>query len=187
MAMSSWAKRLEIATNVAILCAVLLVAALAAKRLWEPSSTRSSGPSIGTKVSLQGIDWSKSSQNLVLALSTGCRFCSESADFYQRLVPSATSNGIRVLAVLPQPISDGRSYLEKLGIPLSDVVQSPLGAVDVSGTPTVLLVDRQGRIRKAWVGKLDPEHEQQVIAACNDQNHELAGTSPVTTQKGKTQ
>jgi len=162
--MSSWAKRIEIATNVAILCAVLLVAALAAKRLWEPSSPKSGAPSIGAKVSLQGIDWSKSRQNLVLALSTGCRFCSESADFYHRLVPSATSNGIRVLAVLPQPISDGHSYLEKLGVPVPEVVQSPLSAVDVSGTPTVLLVDRQGRIRKAWVGKLDPEQEQQVIA-----------------------
>jgi hypothetical protein len=161
--MSGWAKRLEVATNVAILCAFLLVAALAAKRLWEPSSAKSAAPSIGAKVSLQGIDWSTSNQNLVLALSTGCRFCSESADFYQRLVPSATSNGIRVLAVLPQPISDGRSYLEKLGVPVPEVVQSPLSAVDVSGTPTVLLIDGQGRIRKAWVGRLRPEQEQQVL------------------------
>jgi peroxiredoxin len=162
--MSGWAKRLEIATNVAILCAFLLVAALAAKRLWEPSSSRSSAPSIGAKVSLQGIDWSESRQNLVLALSTGCRFCSESADFYRRLVPSANSNGTRVLAILPQSVSDGRFYLETLGVPVSDVVQSPLSAVDVSGTPTVLLVDGQGKIRKAWVGKLGPEQEQQVLA-----------------------
>jgi peroxiredoxin len=113
---------------------------------------------------LQGIDWSKSRQNLVLALSTGCRFCSESADFYRRLVPSAASNGTRVLAILPQPVSGGRSYLEGLGVPVSDVVQSPLSAVEVSGTPTVLLIDGQGKIRKAWVGKLRPEQEQQVIA-----------------------
>jgi hypothetical protein len=161
--MSGWAKRIEIATNVAILCAFLLVAALAAKRLWEPSSPKPGAPSIGAKVSLHGVDWSTSNQNLVLALSTGCHFCSESADFYQRLVPSAESNGTRVLAVLPQPISDGRSYLEKLGVTVSEVVQSPLGAVDVSGTPTVLLIDGQGKIRKAWVGKLGPEQERQVM------------------------
>jgi hypothetical protein len=112
---------------------------------------------------LQGVDWSKSSQNLVLALSTGCHFCSESADFYKRLVPSAASNGVPVLAVLPQPASDGRSYLETLGVTVPEVVQSQLSAVDVSGTPTVLLVDNQGRIRKAWVGKLGPEQEQQVM------------------------
>jgi peroxiredoxin len=28
----------------------------------------------------------------------------------------------------------------------------------------VLLIDGQGKIRKAWVGKLRPEQEQQVIA-----------------------
>jgi peroxiredoxin len=162
--MSGWAKRLEIATNVAILCAFLLVAGVAAKRLWEPSSSNSNAPSIGAKVSLPGVDWSKSNQNLVLALSTGCHFCSEGADFYRRLVPSVTGNGTRVLAILPQPVSDGRSYLNGLGVPVSDVVQSPLSAVDVSGTPTVLLIDGQGKIRKAWVGKLRPEQERQVIA-----------------------
>jgi len=161
---SIWAKRIETATNAAILCAFVLVCALAAKRLLEPSSRGSGSPSVGAKVSLQGVDWSKANQNLVLALSTGCHFCSESADFYQRLVPSATGHGTRVLAVLPQPISDGRSYLDKLGIAASEVVQSPLSAVEVSATPTVLLVDSKGRIQKAWVGKLDPEREQQVMA-----------------------
>jgi hypothetical protein len=163
--MNVWAKRIEIATNIAILCAFLLVAAVAAKKLWEPSPPETGGPSIGANVTLQGVDWSRSNQNLVLALSTGCHFCSESADFYRRLVPSAVRDGTRVLAVLPQPISDGRSYLETLGITASEVVQSPLNAVDVSGTPTLLLVDGHGRIRKAWVGKLAPDQEQQVIAS----------------------
>jgi peroxiredoxin len=162
-----WAKRIEVATNVAILCAFVLVASLAAKRLWEPSSSVSSGPSVGTKVSLQGIDWSTSKQSVVLALNTGCHFCSESADFYRRLVSSADRKETRVLALLPQPVSDSRAYLEKLGVTVTDVVQSPLSVAGVSGTPTVLLVDRQGRIRKAWVGKLGPEQEGQVIADLN--------------------
>jgi hypothetical protein len=163
--MSAWTKRIEIATNVAILCAFVLVAALAAKRLWEPALLRNSnGPPIGANVSLPGVDWSRSNQSLVLALNTGCHFCSESADFYRRLVSSADSKGARVLAVLPQPISESRAYLEKLGVTITEVVQSPLSAADVSGTPTVLLIDQNGRIRKAWVGKLGLEQEQQVIA-----------------------
>jgi hypothetical protein len=163
----NWAKRLDIATNVAILCAFLLVAALAAKRLREPASRGQIETALGTKLSLQGVDWSQSNQNLVLALSTGCHFCSESASFYRQLIPSATRNRIRVFAVLPQAVSDSRSYLEKLGVPVPEVVQSPLGAMSVSATPTVLLVDRNGRIRKAWVGKLGLEQERQVIAGFN--------------------
>jgi hypothetical protein len=162
--MNPWTKRLDTATNVAILCAFLLVGAVAAKRLWEPSRALPRGPSVGSKVSLQGVDWSKSKRTLVLVLSTGCHFCSESANFYQRLVSLANSNGTRVLAVLPQPIPDSHSYLEGLGVTVAEVMQSPLSAASVSGTPTVLLVDGQGRIREAWVGKLGPEQEQQVVA-----------------------
>jgi hypothetical protein len=163
--MGLWIKRVEIATNVAILCAFLLVAGLAVKKLREPSSVAHNGPSLGEKVSLRGVDWSKSDQNLVLALSTGCHFCSESANFYKRLVPSATGNGVRVLAILPQSLSDSRTYLEKLGLPVQEIVQGPLASVEVSGTPTLVLVDRQGMIQKAWVGKLGPEQEQQVLAS----------------------
>jgi peroxiredoxin len=162
---SIWAKRLEVATNIAILCAFLMVAGLAAKRFWSPSPSGPREPTIGEKVSLQGVDWSSSGRSLVLALSTGCHFCSESAEFYQRLVPSALNAGVQVVAVLPQPIPDSRSYLEKLGVPVPKVVQSSLDSVEVSGTPTVLMLDRQGRIQKAWVGKLRPEQEQQVVAS----------------------
>jgi hypothetical protein len=162
--MSVWNKRIETATNVAILCAFVLVAALAAKRLLEPSPQGVSAPKIGSKVSLAGIDWSKSDRNLVLALSVGCHFCTDSAGFYQRLIPSSISGGVPVVAVLPQPVVDSRSYLEKLRVPAAAIVQSPLSAIEVSGTPTVLLVDKKGKIKKAWVGKLSPEQEQQVMA-----------------------
>jgi hypothetical protein len=161
--MTLWAKRLEVATNVAILCAFLLVAALAASRLFVHSANQPPHPTIGSKVSLQSAHWSNSNRTLVLALSTGCHFCSESAEFYRRLVPAAIHNGIRVIAILPQPVADGRAYLSHLDVPAPEVLQSSLDAVEVSGTPTLLLLDRQGRIEKAWVGKLDAEEEQQVL------------------------
>lgn len=163
--MNVWTKRLEAATNIAILCCFLLVAGVATKRLLEHPASELRGPVVGQKVSLRGVDWSGSSRTLVLALSTGCHFCSESADFYRRLVPSAVHGGFHVLAVLPQPVPDGRAYLEKLGVPVSEVLQSPLDSVEVSGTPTLLVLDQQGRIQKAWVGKLGPDQEEQVVAS----------------------
>ncbi len=86
--MDPWMKRLEAAVNIAILCAFLMVAALAGERLWNShTSARDTGPHVGAKINLSGVDWSKSERNLVLALSTTCHFCSESAGFYQKLVP----------------------------------------------------------------------------------------------------
>ena|SRR5579863_1721628 len=162
--MDSWAKRLEIAVNVSILCAFIMVAALAAQRFWSARSPKSD-PSIGTKISLPGVDWSKSNENLVLALSTTCHFCSESAKFYKKLVPAAVDRGVSVVAVLPQPFVAGQSYLEGLGVSVPTVLQSSLATIDVSGTPTLLVVDANGKIRKAWVGKLSPELEEQVMAS----------------------
>jgi hypothetical protein len=162
---NAWTKRLEVAVNLAILAAFLMVAALAAQRFWHArAADRPSGPEIGAKVSLAGVDWSKSDRTLVLAISTTCHFCSESADFYKRLVPSAADRGIPVIAVLPQTIAEGRSYLGGLGVDVRNVFQSSLDTVDASATPTLLLIDRRGKISKAWVGKLGSERENQVLA-----------------------
>ena len=155
--------RLEVAVNVALLCAFLAVAALAVKRFWTPQQGISE-PTVGTKLSLQNADWGASDKSLVLVLSVGCHYCSESAEFYKRLLPVAQSARMRILAVLPQPLSESRAYLDNLGVSVPDVRQSSLQSVDVSGTPSLLLVDRSGRIEKAWVGKLGPEQEKQVLA-----------------------
>jgi peroxiredoxin len=161
--LNSWTKRLEVAINLSILCAFLMVAALAAQRLLNKRST--SHPSIGAKITVTGIDWSKSKQNLVLALSTTCHFCSESADFYKRLVPDATRHGINVVAVLPQPPNSSRSYLNGLGVSVPEIFQSSLGSIDVTGTPTLLVVDAKGKILKAWIGKISGAQEEEVLEA----------------------
>jgi peroxiredoxin len=164
--MNTSMKRLEVAVNVAILCAFLMVAALAAQRFWSASTNaRTTSPEIGTKVSLAGVDWSKSDRNLVLALSTTCRFCSQSAPFYKELVPDAEQHGIRVIAVLPQALSESRSYLDGLGVDVQNILQSSLDSVKAKATPTLLIVDKTGTINKAWVGKLESQREKQVIAS----------------------
>jgi hypothetical protein len=164
--MNTSMKRLEVAVNVAILCAFLMVAALAAQRLWNArTNARTADPEIGAKVSLAGVDWSKSDRNLVLALSTTCRFCSQSAPFYKELVPDAEQRGIRVIAVLPQALSESRSYLDGLGVNVQNILQSSLDSVKAKATPTLLIVDKTGTISKAWVGKLESQREKQVIAS----------------------
>jgi hypothetical protein len=163
--MNPWTKRLEIAVNVAILCAFTMVAVLAGQRIWGGRAIVSgSEPQIGARIVLSGADWSKSDRHLILALSTTCHFCSESAAFYKRLLTDVAGHGVHVIAVLPQPPTASRTYLNGLGLSIPEVVQSPLISVDVTGTPTLLLVDAKGKIRKAWVGKLEPEREDEVIA-----------------------
>jgi hypothetical protein len=162
-------KKVELLANVAIIIIALLLGAVLVKRYLMP--TVPNGPPAvaqiqpGTKVNLPGVDWGKSEQTLVLALSDGCRFCSESAGFYQRLAKEkASAGGLRLIAVLPQEVGQGQIYLSKLGVPVDEVRQATLGAIGVSGTPTLLLVDNKGAVKQSWLGKLAPDKEAEVLS-----------------------
>jgi len=173
-------KKVEVLANIAVvitstvLCSVLVKnyffsptkqeAPVEAVQSKSPSSSasRTASSQAGTKISLPGIDWSKGTRTVVLALSTTCHFCSESAPFYQKL-QQQKPNDVRVIAVLPQPLEDSRNYLSKLGVSVSDVVQSSLASVGVSGTPTLLLVDNEGSVTGSWVGKLSDSEAARVI------------------------
>jgi hypothetical protein len=162
-------KKVELLANVAIIVIALLLGAVLVKRYLMPAAPTSPPAAAqiqpGTKINLPGVDWGKSEQTLVLALSDGCRFCTESAGFYQRLAKEKASvGGVRLIAVLPQEVSQGQTYLSSLGVAVDEVRQSTLGAIGVSGTPTLLLVDNNGAVKQSWLGKLPPDKETEVLS-----------------------
>jgi len=111
------------------------------------------------------VDWSKNSQTLLLALSQNCHFCSESAPFYQRLAEERAQRGnTRLIAVLPQTVGEAQKYLSDLGISVDEVRQAPLSSLGVVGTPTLVLVNRDGIATNVWRGKLPSDIESQVLA-----------------------
>lgn len=158
---------IETSANVAILIvAILLGAVLVMQLLAGGTQTHTGTPQPGavsdhdTKLTLPGVDWSESNRSLVIALSSTCHFCTESASFYQRL---AKERGVRLIAVLPQDVTEGRTYLDSLRVPIGDVRQMPLDALGVEGTPTLFLIDNEGRVSGKWVGKLGPDGESELL------------------------
>ncbi len=117
----------------------------------------------GANLSSFDVDWKQSKQTLVLAISSTCHYCTESATFYKRLMQSKKTT--RIVAVLPQPVQDGREYLERLGVSVDDVRQLGFDKLGVRGTPTLLLVDSSGVVKSIWIGKLKPEQETAVLDA----------------------
>lgn len=117
----------------------------------------------GTAIDVAGIQWQGSEQTLLLALSTTCHFCSESAPFYQRLARER-SKGTRIVAILPQSSKDSLAYLRKLAVNVDQVIQAPLMSMGVTGTPTMILIDRNGSIVDSWTGKLPTSEESKVIS-----------------------
>ena len=115
----------------------------------------------GTRIELTGVDWKKNGQTLILALSDKCHFCTESAPFYQRLVKQRGKTSL--VAVLPQPVDQGRKYLEGLGVAIDDVRQVSFPAVGLRGTPTLILADNNGVAIESWIGRLQPNREEELL------------------------
>lgn len=162
-------KKVELLANIAIVVVALLLGVVLVRRYLLPGAqTGGNLPdqvAAGTKLSLSGVDWAGNKQTLLLALSKGCHFCSESAPFYRRLAAErAGRSDLRLVAVLPQPVDEGRGYLDELGVSVDEVRQSALGSISVRGTPTLILVDGGGVVKQSWVGKLSVEAEAEVLS-----------------------
>lgn len=166
-----FARTIELTTNIAIITVAVLLSIVLVKhyilpRVQPDVSALDSPPTVptGTKVSLQDVNWAANKRTLLMVLSDGCRFCTESADFYKKLVQErAKHNDVRIIAVLPQEVGTAQAYLNKLGVSVDEVRQSPLNVVGVRGTPTLILVDDKGLVTASWVGKLPVEKEFEVL------------------------
>lgn len=158
----------EVMANVAIiLVAILLGIVLINRYLVAPplpnteSAAVANQPPGNAKIRVDGVDWTRKNKTLVFAISSTCHFCTESAPFYRQLAEAHEST--QLIAVLPQAVSEGRRYLSGLGLEVDDVVQAPLNSINVSGTPTLLLVNRDGEVMGTWVGRLPADQEAEVL------------------------
>ena len=131
---------------------------------WYSNWTRpklSQGPVAGTVLNNLGVDWKSSGHTVALVLNRTCHFCSESAPFYQRLVREV-SDDAPLVAIFPHDVASGQSYLDSLGIRTSRVY-GPITLPWLMSTPTIMVIDRQGKLEKAWVGRLGPQQETEVL------------------------
>lgn len=168
---SKLAKSIELLTNISIITVAILLSVVLVKHYLlteariHTADSQSHVAVAGAKLPLPGVNWAENRRTLLLALSAKCHFCTESADFYKRLAEAkAQRNDIRMIAVLPQEVAAGQAYLDRLGVKVDEVRQSPLDAVGATGTPTLIMVDGDGTATEMWLGKLPPDKETEVLA-----------------------
>lgn len=167
--MNKMFKGTELAANVAIiLVGIFLGVVLVKNNLLQSPPAMAAPPAAiapGTKLSLPGVDWKTNGRTLVLALSSGCRFCTESAPFYQRLAQErAQFQNIRFVAVFPEPVEQSRKYLSDLGVTVDEVRQARLDSIGVAGTPTLIVADANGAVVASLRGKLSSDKETELMA-----------------------
>jgi len=160
--MKMWAQRLEIVTNIAILGMLCLLLAAFLWRFWHSPQPRGQHSLVGTRLDIPQVR--RSPMSIVLAIDSRCRYCTESAPFYRRLTNAASSKRVNTIAVLPQAESVASQYLSEKALRFDTIVSLPLETIGVRNTPSVILVDSNGNVMAAWVGKLSEAQESDVMS-----------------------
>lgn len=109
--------------------------------------------------------WQASESNLVLLLSSQCHFCQESIPLYQKLATlrRAYSNRFSLVVVGLEAPNILREYLQRNKIDVDRVMQVRSGFAGITFTPAVFILNSQGVIQKAFLGKLNNGSETQLL------------------------
>jgi hypothetical protein len=162
MKLSRKARRsVEIFANIAI---VLVAVVIIGNFFWSRIHPRQkpAGPVVGSVVSLAGVNWQANGNTLLLVLQEGCRYCEESAPFYRKLHEQRAGLQPRMLTVIPGEATESTHYLSDRQLPTDGIINAQLTDLNVTATPTLLLVDETGHVKAVWIGKLDETRQREV-------------------------
>jgi len=94
-----------------------------------------------------------------------------SAPFYRRLaglVHDSATGGATLVVASPETQDVTKKFLDERQIVADKVLSVPLRSLDVSGTPTLLVVDGRGFVKRAYAGKLNDSNEAGVLQAVRE-------------------
>jgi hypothetical protein len=115
---------------------------------------------------LKNVDYSASDKTLAIVVRHDCHFCTDSLPFYGRLIAERNARSERVQIVVVAPEED-RASQQFLGANVRPDTFSvwERGRLKIQGTPSVMLVDRSGRLIRLWEGRLTEKAERELISA----------------------
>lgn len=161
-------EKLEVVTNLVLIALACVVGFHFLQARRTPENPPPISPKVGDQLArLPAYDWKAHEHTLVLALRNGCRFCEESIPFYRRLaeLEKSNQNNVHLIAVFPDDAGAVRRLMETHQLAVEAFPGIELSQMKVEGTPTLILVDRQGRVSKVWIGQLEAAGQADVVAA----------------------
>lgn len=159
---------LETLTNIAVLVAAGAVLTALSWGYFTVSRAPSlqSGLQKGKVLAkLPNIDYRSSPQTLLVVMNVTCNFCTESIPFYNQLAKlnNDGKNRTRLLAVFPNNEIEVNEYARQNQLQLDSAAAVDLGSISVNGTPTLILVNEEGKILDFWIGAIPKNIENRVI------------------------
>jgi len=159
--------KIEAVANIIVIVLAVVVGSVFLKDRLSTVAPESNEVKAGDKLaSPDGWDWAAHDQTLVLGLRKGCHFCEDSAPFYQRLTAQQQGgSNSTIVAVFPDAADAVKEVVQSERLRVHALAGVPLERLKISGTPTLLLVDRSGTVMNAWIGMLSPRQELEVMRA----------------------
>ncbi len=164
-------KKIEVFTNIAIILVAVIIGIVLVKKFLLTDSTQNlpkESIAAGKKINFEQIDWASNNHTLLLILSKDCHFCTESVPFYQKITQEISRNqSVKISAIFPQDTQTAKEYLNQHQLPIQQIYQANPPSLGVGGTPTLLLVNKDGQVEETWFGKLSADEEQKVLNRLN--------------------
>ena len=145
---------IELVTQVVVAIAIVIAAGVLVKRTVFPFSgngARQPRIKAGDRLNVP-INWAQNNKSLVFFLKKDCPYCTSSAKLYRQLIDEATKRNVKCIAVLPNSPEDARKYLQYLELPFETIYTGPVEDYKISGTPTLVFVDKSGIVKSVWIG-----------------------------------
>lgn len=168
--------KVNLLADVVLIAVGLTVAGMLLSRSSTPPATAPTIPLellseedrfVGKLYAFDQVDWTAAEHTLVLSLDSECMFCTESIPFYRRVqTHDGVTSDVQIVVVAPFYDLEMEDYLVEQGLQPDEVVMvNELNTLPDSGTPTLLLVDRDGLVTHAWIGLLSSDREEEVLTA----------------------
>lgn len=112
-----------------------------------------------------GIDFGAVNRTLVMAIQQDCAACQASMAFYRRIT-GLHDPDVQIVVAAPDHNTGIAAYLGEQRVePDAIVFWSRAHDVPITTTPTLLMVDTEGVVTRAWIGQLSSENEAEVVDA----------------------
>jgi hypothetical protein len=123
--------------------------------------------SAGDRVDVPAGWYASTSHTLIVFARASCSACERAQPFLKDVVSHMNGRGAAVMAHPPGAPDDDEQFGRSLGVADDHIFETTPG-LRVRATPTMVLVDQQGRVIGAWEGAGKPDRQAAILKAVDE-------------------
>lgn len=166
---AKFSRILESVTNLAVLLASLLILWIGVRYFLPQTRLIEYQPGLqkGQHLQVWPLIARYSGNSLLIFSSTKCAYCLDSIPFYRKILEKQLSNGtFQVIGVFQEDRNEVQKYIAANKLSLKEIItEFDYRKVNISSTPTLILVNNKGDIIDFWTGSIPSSYESKVISS----------------------